>query len=179
MKKYSAATLLVALFVFCVPSVSADLSMLSDLGVDDIHTDMLGLETPSGANTAGIYQLGDANAAFIDQSEGLDNIAQIWQVGSENFASIEQIGDGNQARIYQSGDLHTATIHQEGTGNQLAVVMLEGSASLAASQIGSNNRITSTLYGSSSLIIEQFGDNNSFQTTLSANSQMVVRQGSP
>ncbi len=44
--KFFAATLFTICMAFGLSAQAADLSMLADFAVDDIHTEMLGLDTP-------------------------------------------------------------------------------------------------------------------------------------
>lgn len=151
----------------------ADLSMLTDFGVDEI-TDAVG--GARGGDLAGISQSGDGNRASISQSGGSDNIAQVWQVGNDNFASVSQEGDSNVVRLWQSGDGHSAMLVQSGSGNQIAAVQYGSDSVLSGTQEGSGNRAAVVLMGGASLTFLQQGDDNTIVMNVPANITMSITQ---
>jgi len=153
-------------------ATEADLSMLSDFGVDDI-SNVIG--TQGSADLAGIQQSGGGNSASITQING-NNIAQIWQVGDNHSASIAQDGDMNSVRLWQEGDSHVAVLSQTGSDNHIAAVQYESAAVLHGAQEGTGNVAAIVMMGGSNLSFLQQGDNNSIVLTLPATIVMGITQ---
>ena len=88
-----------------------------------------------------IHQVGDANAANINQEagphaariyqEGNDNIADIQQRGTNNTAFISQVGDGNDNDVEVAGTDNTALLVQEGDNMSLNLRVTEGQGRVA------------------------------------------------
>lgn len=88
-----------------------------------------------------IHQVGDANAANINQEagphaariyqEGNDNIADIQQRGTNNTAFISQVGEGNDNDVEVAGTDNTALLVQEGDNMRLNLRVTEGQGRVA------------------------------------------------
>jgi len=143
-------------------ATQADLSMLSDFGVNDI-ADRGG----RFGNFAAILQSAgsSSNVAYIEQTV-ISNSAQIWQYGAKSVASIHQDGEMNVARLWQEGESHTAALSQVGSDNHIAAVQYESGSMLSGSQVGSGNVAAVVMMGGSQLTFLQQGDNNSLFATL-------------
>ncbi len=153
-------------------ATQADLSMISDFGVDDI-SNVIG--TAGSADLAGIYQEGVGNRASITQVNG-SNLAQVWQVGDNHSATISQDGDMNTVRLWQEGDSHTAVLTQTGSDNHIAAVQYESASVLNGVQEGNGNVAAVVMMGGSNLSFVQQGDSNSIVLTLPASISMGITQ---
>jgi len=163
-----------------------DLTSTADIasGAYDLDTQYNGISAWGNGNIAGIYQvnLDDAdlrNIAEIQQVDGLNNLAMIWQSGSGNEGRIYQTGgENNQARLAQVGTGHYANLSQLGGSDNLMMVhMLGESARITASQVDATNNVLSVILNSgSSLNITQSGSNNAFSTVMGAGTSMTVTQ---
>jgi hypothetical protein len=153
-------------------ATEADMSMLSDFGVEDITNVM---STEGSADLAGIYQSGGSNRASITQING-NNIAHVWQVGDNNYARVAQDGDLNAVRLWQEGDGHIANLTQTGSENRIAAVQYESASVLSGIQEGNGNVAAVVMMGGSQLSFLQQGDNNSIVATLPATIAMGITQ---
>jgi minor curlin subunit len=153
-------------------ATEADMSMLSDFGVEDITNVM---STEGSADLAGIYQSGGSNRASITQING-NNIAHVWQVGENNYASVAQDGDLNAVRLWQEGEGQSATLTQIGSENRIAAVQYESASVLSGIQDGTGNVAAIVMMGGSHLTFLQQGDKNSIVLTLPANIAMGITQ---
>jgi len=167
-------------------AANLDLSQYGELASGNYDLDTLynGITTNRGDNLAGIYQVtsDDAdmgNIAEIQQSEGVNNVAMIWQNGSGNEGRIYQIGgENNQARLAQLGSGHFAMLTQDGgNDNVMMVQMLGASAVINATQTNASFNVLSVVLNSgSNLTITQSGGFNTFATVMGANTSMIVNQ---
>jgi hypothetical protein len=151
----------------------ADLSMMTDFGVDEI-TDVVG--GARDGDLAGISQSGEGNRASINQFSGSGNIAQVWQVGDNNVASVSQEGDFNVVRLWQAGDGHSATLVQTGSDNHIAAVQYGSDSVLSGTQEGSGNKVAVVLMGGSSLTFFQQGNDNTIVMDVPATVTMSITQ---
>jgi hypothetical protein len=83
------------------------------------------------ASQASVYQTGQLNEGYIDQSFGEGNSATLSQNGRANASwsdqfetnqsvtSISQTGNNNLHFTYQTGDNHSLTITTQGNGNKI------------------------------------------------------------
>jgi hypothetical protein len=164
-----------------------DLTATADLasGVYDLDTLYNGVSTigAGAGNVAGIYQInGEStarNIATIDQSDGVNNFAMIWQGGYDNNALITQAGgENNIVRLVQMGSGHNANLLQSGgSDNVMFVQMLGTGATIKATQNEAfSNQLSVVLNTGSNLDIAQTGTGNVFSTSMASNTSMVVRQ---
>lgn len=198
-------SLLLVLSLDAWPQQSTDYSYVQDFRavtkLADVYLAYLGIDVATGGNlggnSAGIYQqqqadllpgtvfsldqqqrgdLRGANLASIDQSGGLNNVANIWQTGVKNLASIQQIGDDNAARLLQSGTYHEAILRQQGSFNRFAGVMTGDGAHLEVSQLGASNTLQAVMESNSNLIVQQIGPNQSLSMHLGPGVQVNIVQ---
>lgn len=168
-----AASAMVGSTLVCAQvATQADLSMISDFGVDDI-SNVIG--AAGSADLAGILQVGGGNSASITQING-SNIAQVWQMGDNHSASISQDGDMNTVRLWQEGDSHIAVLSQTGSDNHIAAVQYESGAVLHGTQEGNGNVAAIVMMGGSNLSFLQQGDNNSIVLTMPASISLGITQ---
>jgi len=165
-----------------VLSDTAELSSgASDLDV--LYNGVTTIGTGAG-NVAGIYQINEENSArvniaTIDQSDGVNNFAMIWQGGYANTAQITQTeGENNVIRLAQSGSAHSASLTQiGGSDNVMFVQMLGTGATIKAVQSdATSNQLFVVLNSGANLDIAQSGFGNIFTTSMAAGTSMVVRQ---
>jgi len=181
-------------------SLNLDLSATTDIasGAYDLDLRYNGFSAWGKGNVAGIYQVnsdlplgnsadeqantlnqGWANTAEIQQINGLNNLAMIWQQGYNNEAHIYQIqGENNQARLAQMGAGNYANLLQMGgSDNVMMVHMLGDGARVTASQTDATNSILSVVLNTgSNLTATQSGRGNSFSVELAPGLSMVVNQ---
>jgi len=167
-------------------TLDLDLTSYADLasGAYDLDTQYNGVSSWGNGNVAGIYQVNAdnpdmVNIAEIQQVDGVNNLAMIWQGGSGNEAHIYQTGgENNIARLAQVGTGHYASLTQNGGSDNLMMVqMLGDSARITASQIeATNNVLAVVLNAGSNLTITQSGAGNVFSTVMGAGTSMIVNQ---
>lgn len=178
--------LLTLLAVGSSMALDLDLSDNPDIasGAFDLDTQYNGVSSFGNGNVAGIYQVNNedadlVNKAEIQQVDGLNNLAMIWQSGFSNEAHIFQTeGENNVARLLQIGSGHYAHLTQSGgTDNIMTVTMLGESAVINATQIDAVSNVLSVVLNSgSNLSITQSGAGNTFSTVMAPNTRMVVTQ---
>jgi len=165
-----------------------DLTSFADLasGAYDLDTQYNGVSSWGNGNVAGIYQFNSGqynpdlvNIAEIQQVDGVNNLAMIWQGGFGNEAHIYQTGgENNIARLAQLGSAHYASLTQiGGSDNVMMVQMLGVGASITASQTdATNNTISVVLNSGSNLTVTQSGNGNMFSTVMAPRTSMTVNQ---
>jgi len=181
-------------------SLNLDLTSTADIasGAYDLDLRYNGFSAWGKGNVAGIYQVnaempqantedpetnsvkpGWANMAEIQQFEGVNNLAMIWQQGYNNETHIYQIhGENNQARLAQMGTGNYASLmHSRGSDNVMMVQMLGDGSRITASQTEATNSLLSVVLNTgSNLNVTQTGRGNSFSVDLAPGLSMVVNQ---
>jgi hypothetical protein len=178
--------LLAALAMGSSMALDLDLSDNPDIasGEFDLDTQYNGVSSFGNGNVAGIYQINNedadlVNKAEIQQVDGVNNLAMIWQSGFSHEARIFQTeGENNIARLLQIGSGHYAHLTQiGGIDNIMTVTMLGESAIINATQTDAvSNVLIVVLNSGSNLNITQSGEGNNFTAVMASNTSMVVRQ---
>ncbi|MBB1269685.1 curlin [Shewanella sp. SR44-3] len=135
---------LVTCLLLCSFTLTADESTITT-SVNELPITLQGLLESNGRdNVVNLFQQGSFNQASISQI-GIANNAYLIQQGEDNQASVNQVGSNNELELLQQGNYNRADVTQIGNDNLIQINQL-GRANFAIEQIADNAAITITQY---------------------------------
>jgi hypothetical protein len=157
--------------VMCAGAMAGDLAAPTEVARPELM-----ISRNVTGNSVSVYQAGESNKAEVQQVQGVDNYAQLWQSGVMLRASVEQNGTGNELHANQSDLSNDVTIRQVGAGNALTVDQYGSGNSFLGEQFGNDNSAMLTLHGGSDVSILQQGNQNMIVADQPAGLSMRIEQ---
>ncbi len=99
------------------------------------------------------------------ESNGRDNLIELFQIGVQNQVIATQAGEHNQLMLTQLGVGNEATVTQLGFNNEVELLQAGNHNSAEVTQIGDNNLVQLSQLGSANFSIQQIGDGASIAVT--------------